>query len=70
MGKNPIFAAVKQTATTEVRLSDRAVLKMGVQILIWLNKQSHHRSKTPFSNGVNFKMSNQPIYRHSFSFFS
>lgn len=30
-GKNPIFAAVKQTATTEVRLSDGAVWKMGVQ---------------------------------------
>ena len=30
-GKNPIFAAVKQQHTTEVRLSDGAVWKMGVQ---------------------------------------
>ena len=30
-GKNPIFAAVKQKTTTEVRLSDGAVWKMGVQ---------------------------------------
>ena len=28
---NPIFDAVKQTKTTEVRLSDGAVWKMGVQ---------------------------------------
>lgn len=30
-GKNPIFAATRQTHTTEVRLSDGAVWRMGVQ---------------------------------------